>query len=161
MAKTDCELIVINKADFIQVKENYIKILEEKKMHILEGFPILKTKVVSSNILENFFFFFENIGVRKGEYLCKEGLLGSERLYLILEGEFLVEKEVNQKDINKALRFIEGFSRDKTAEKIVCKPAKLSHIGKGIAIKASRAKNYCKFYTLSKGCANIRSDQEN
>ena len=101
VAKTDVDFLVISKEDFQKIKATFSKVHEERVNQIITSLPVLKSKIVSSNILDHLMFFFEEEKMTRGMIFTKQGETteGREKIAIVHQGEFLIEKELELKDL--------------------------------------------------------------
>lgn len=105
IAKTECELLMIEKEDFTCILEEYKQAYHHKEILLHDVFPFIRKEIHSSKQIEGLIFSFSKENFVKGTILTSEEKLNeTPKLFVIDEGEFLVEKNIviNGKKIEKA-----------------------------------------------------------
>lgn len=102
MTKTDCDLLIIEKKDFVLVLDQYKEALFKKQDILNIVFPLIKKNITSSKIIESILFSFKTMNLIKGQTLTKEKDESScGKIFVVERGEFIVEKTCRETDIKK------------------------------------------------------------
>lgn len=105
ITKTDCDLLIIEKKDFVMVLDQYKEALFKKQDILNEVFPSIKKNITSSKIIESILFSFKTMNFIKGQTLTKEKDESScGRIFVVEKGEFIVEKTCRETDIKKIMK---------------------------------------------------------
>ena len=101
IAKTDCDLLAIEKKDFKVILEEYKRAVFKKERILDEVFPIIKKTINSSRIIQSIIFSFKTRNLTKGQILIKERdfTISANKVYVVEEGEFIVEKLCGEKEL--------------------------------------------------------------
>ena len=102
VAKNDCDLLVIEKKDFVPILDQYKDAYFRKDDLIDEVFPQIKKLIMSSKIIQSITHSFKNIKLTKGAVLTKENVENANgKIFIVEEGEFLVEKKCSENELKK------------------------------------------------------------
>ena len=95
--KEDCEFIILMKEDYLKIVAKFNKENRFKMNFLLTNLPFID-RITSRFILDDFLYIFTAAYLNRGNTVTEEGKAGS-RIYLLVEGECVVEKTLPGQDL--------------------------------------------------------------